>query len=204
MGKRVNLGILQPNTKAAAKALRFYDPELQNASNVHPPDPERLRRALLKAKKLFRAYQRQLGPLRSRMSAQTYHRFAQQRDPLFDSNLLSFSFGDWTSDRLRFSRVPSFETTIEARFLSFAMDSVHILKYRRIYAVRVDVPAERWFSWGDDKPELGSLLAHELTRAGRKAMNHRFLFVSGTTIDITCLNVQWSSQKLKHSQPRRR
>jgi hypothetical protein len=201
MRRTVDLRILQPNSKARVKALRFYDPELQDASNADPPDPERLKRALLKSKKLHRAYQRQLAQIRGSVSAQTYRRFAKKRDPLFDSNLLSFSFGDSVFSRGAISRWPSFEARIEVRFLSFEGGTVHILKYRGIYAMSIHVPHERWYAFPNSKPQIDSLLFHQVTSAGPKAIKHEFLFHSGTTIEIICGKMHWDSHKSKIARP---
>jgi hypothetical protein len=107
---------LQPNACAIPSPLRFYDPELQNALNVEPFDVERLQRARAKAKQLNAAYLGGLAELASRMSKRTFSLFSDPRDPMFDSDLVEFSFGD----------------------------SLMLLA-AGIKALSVNVPSERWF-----------------------------------------------------------
>jgi hypothetical protein len=70
------------------------DPELQNAWNEEPADPERLTRAIAKSRKLHSKYMKQLTKLRPRLNQHTCARFAAKHDSLFDSNLFEFTFGD--------------------------------------------------------------------------------------------------------------
>jgi hypothetical protein len=188
--------VIQPNPNSAVEPLTYYDPELQNASNIEPADPERLQRALKRAKQLQRDYLESLKGLRARLGQRTYGKFATESDPLFDSNLLEFTFGDQlgfaTSRRKARPRL-----SVRATFLSFERDKLHDLRYRNVESLRITVPTERWFDWGDGITELGSLLAHELIVSNDSLMSHKFLFVSGAVIFIAFGDVTWETRRAK-------
>ena len=84
------------------------DPELQNAWNEEPADPERLTRAIAKSRKLHSKYMKQLTKLRPRLNQHTCARFAAKHDSLFDSNLFEFTFGDRVVLITGILRLPSF------------------------------------------------------------------------------------------------
>jgi hypothetical protein len=183
--------VVQPNLKGLPEPLAYYDPELQNAWNEDAANPKRLERAVVRSRKLRAAYLKQLSSLRSRVNKRTYRLFSADRDPLFDSNLFEFTFGDYLGFATRLRKVrPHVE--IRAAFLSFEEDTLHELRYGGIQSLRVNVPDERWFERGGN--EIDSLLAHELLGAGKELMQHTCLFVSGTSIVIRCGQLSWSKR----------
>ena len=196
MPRDSELTIAQPSIKFVPKPLRYYDPELQNAGSPEEWNEEsyaRFRRAKDEAKRLRRAYQKQLAKLRPRLSKRTYSLFADERQPLFDSNLLEFAFGDSIS-KLR-TRGFRFATIVSAKFLGFDMKTIHLLRYRGINSLAINVPNERWYDWSD-ATAIDSLLANELIASSATLMEHRFLFSSGTTISIRFSEVRWDKRRL--------
>ncbi len=189
------LQIVQPNVNAAPRALKYYDPELQNASNSEPYDRARYEHALARGARLHREYIKQLRELRSRLSKRTYSLFADERGPLFDSNLVEFAFGDQLDGRKLGGGGWRPKTSARATFLSFDMKTIHVLRYQRIRSLKVNVPNERWFDMGSH--DIDSLLAHELTSPTRDLLQHQFLFVSGTSISLTFEQVVWSSKRVR-------
>lgn len=61
--------------------------------------------------------------------------------------------------------------------------------------MRINVPMERWFEWGDDVTEIGGLLAHELTSVGDALMQHQFLFTSGSGVTIVFAEMNWAARR---------
>ena len=153
----------------------------------------RYQQAKAKGERLHRSYLRQLAPLCSRLNERTYARFSDYRQPLFDSNLLEFTFGDAIGRVLTRNRWRP-RTSAQAKFLSFDLKTIHILSYRRVDFLFVDVPRERWFDMGGR--DIDSLLHDELTRVGRDRMQHRFLFASGAKESITFAEVKWVTKRL--------
>jgi hypothetical protein len=185
---------LLPNPAAIPTQLRFYDPELQNALNSEPWDPARFERARAKSRKLRDAYLKQLAKLAPRLSKRTFSRFSNSRNPLFDSDLLQFSFGDSLSHARIAPRINRFETSIQAIFRSFDGKTDHILSYKNIKSLNVTVPSERWFDMFGNR--ISSLLTDELTSARRHMMRHQFLFETGAVIVITFERVRWETKKV--------
>ena len=194
MEKR-SLTQLEPDESATPSPLRFYDPEIQNAWNAEPPDGERIERANQKAVKLKAAYVRQLADLAERMSKETYSRFSDPGQPLFDADLFKFSVGDALAHSEPRQRRMKLSTAVEATFCSFDGKTLHDLTYSGIAAVRVDVPNGRWFSWPTGRKRMDSLLADELTSLDPELMKHAFLFVSGATISIEFKKVNWKTRR---------
>jgi hypothetical protein len=195
------LSVVQANPKSVIEPLRYHDPELQVAWNIEPADPERLQRAMEKSKRLHAEYLEQLKRLRPRLNERTYARFSAERDPLFDNNLLEFTFGDRLGfAELRRKKRP--RLAVRVSFLAFEGDKLHELHYRDVDTLHVKVPQERWFDMGGYK-EIDSLLAHELTSANVSLMSHRFLFASGAAIAITFAEVFWGTRSVKRSSPGR-
>jgi hypothetical protein len=182
-----------PNPAAIPAQLRFYDPELQNALNSEPWDPARFERARAKSRGLHAAYLKQLAKLAPRLSKRTYSRFSDSRQPLFDGDLLQFSFGDSLSHSRNAPRRKRFETSIQVIFRSFDGKTEHILSYRNIKSLNVTVPSERWFNQVPNC--IHSLLADELTSAGQHLMRHHFLFVTGAVIVISFERVRWETRR---------
>ncbi|HWR15975.1 MAG TPA: hypothetical protein VN577_14195 [Terriglobales bacterium] len=176
---------------ANPEPLTYYDRELQNAWNAEPFDPDRLRRAHEKSKQLYRAYNKQLRKLRPRLAKRTYERFTDEKDPLFDSNLLEFTFGDALGTAKKAIVRPS-QAAVRATFLSFDEKTLHELRYRKLESLQVDLPTEPWFHWGGHK-QIDSLLSHELTANGRSLMQHKFLFASGAVIAVTFAEMTWKT-----------
>jgi hypothetical protein len=194
MEKR-SLKQLEPDESATPSSLRFYDPEIQNAWNAEPRDGERIERANQEASKLKAAYLRQLTDLSERISKETFSRFSDPRQPLFDADLFKFSVGDalgYSEPRQRRMRL---STAVEATFCSFDGKTLHDLTYSGIAAVRVDVPNGRWFSWPTGRNRMDSLLADELTSLDPQLMKHAFLFASGATISIECKRINWKTRR---------
>jgi hypothetical protein len=194
---------VQPNPNSVLEALTYYDPELQNALNLEPFDSERFERARAKSKQLHDEYIRQLEKLRSRLNQRTYARFADEREPLFDSNLFEFTFGDClgvaeTKRRARRSR-----TSASATFRSFDGKTLHVFRYRNIEFLRVNVTSERWFDMGGGG-QIDSLLAHELTGAPDALLQHKYLFASGAAICIGFSQVIWDTHRVSKQAPARR
>ena len=186
---------VQPNPAAIPAPLRYYDPELQNAWNVEPFDNERLMRAQTKGMKLHAAYLRQVATLAPRLSKQTFSHVAAIRSPLFDADLVAFSFGDLLGHAAPRKRRKRLETTVQATFRSFEEDKLHLLAYRNIAALNVNVPADRWFDAGGNK-RIDSLLADELTNVDATLMQHAFLFASGAAISIQFEHVSWKTKRI--------
>jgi hypothetical protein len=185
---------LQPNACAIPSPLRFYDPELQNALNVEPFDVERLQRARAKAKQLNAAYLGGLAELASRMSKRTFSLFSDPRDPMFDSDHVEFSIGDSLMLLAAGNRQKTLEMGVRATFRSFDGKTLHLLTYKGIKALSVNVPSERWFDqW---RSRIDSLLAHELTGEEVGYMQHAFLFASGAAISITFERVRWHTRQI--------
>lgn len=199
---RSELVVLQPNPNCVLEPLTYYDPELQNAGSAETSDPERLQRAIAKSEQLRAEYRNQLRKLRSRLNQRTYVRLEGAHDPLFDSNLLEFTFGD----RLGFSnkaRRTRLRTSVRATFLSFEEDTLHELRYRHIESLRVNVPVERWFEWGYGAKEIGNLLAHELTAVDDSLMQHKFLFTSGAAITVVFAEMAWDTRRAARTWSKR-
>jgi len=187
--------IIQPNPKSVIEPLKYYDPELQNAWNVEPADPERIERAMKRGQQLQRDYLQSLKSLRGRLGQRTYAKFADESDPLFDSNLMEFTFGDhlgYATLKRNFRARLSVRTT----FLSFEEDKLHHLHYQNVESLRITVPTERWYDWGNGINEIGNLLANELI-AANSLMSHSFLFTSGTVIFIEFARVTWEKSRAK-------
>jgi len=193
--------IIQPNPKSVIEPLKYYDPELQNAWNVEPADPERIERAMKRGQELQRDYLQTLKGLRERLAQRTYAKFADESNPLFDSNLMEFTFGDQVgfaeSKRKKRPRL-----SVRTTFLSFKEDKLHDLHYRNVESMQITVPTERWFDWGDGNPQLDSLLAHELTGAKNQPLSHQFLFASGARISIAFADVTWETRRAKRRSRR--
>jgi hypothetical protein len=189
---KVELVVQRPNPICVLEPLTYYDPELQNAGCEETSNPERLQRAFAKSEQLRAEYKKQLKNLRSRLNQHAYAHLMAERDPLFDSNLLQFTFGD----RLGFGnkvRRTRLRTSVRATFLNFEGDRLHELSYRHIESLRVNVPIERWFEWGDGVKAIDCLLAHELTGSGDSLMQHKFLFSSGAAIAIVFAGMNWNT-----------
>jgi hypothetical protein len=199
---KVELVVLQPNPNCVLEPLTYYDPELQNAGSAKTSDPERLQRAIAKSEQLRAEYRNQLKKLRSRLNQRTYSRLADAHDPLFDSDLLEFTFGD----RLGFSsKAPRtrLRTRVCATFLSFEQDILHQLRYRHIESLRVNVPVERWFAWSNGAKEIGNLLAHELTAVDESLMQHKFLFSSGAAVTVVFAEIAWDTRRAARTKSKR-
>jgi len=184
---------LQPNPSAVPAPLRFYDPELQNSLNAEPFDADRFQRARAKAKRLNTAYLEGISALGSQLSKRTLSLFADPREPMFDSDLLEFSLGDSLQHATVGSRRRRLELTVRATFRSFDEKTLHLLTYRGIKALNLNVPIERWFDMG--RSRIDSLLAHEITGEEIDLMQHAFLFVSGAAISITCEQIRWQTKR---------
>jgi len=188
------LEVVQPNPAAIPAPLRYYDPELQDAPNTEPYDADRYQRARAKAKQLNAAYIEELITLAPRLSKRTLSLFSDPQEPLFDADLFEFSFGDSTQYAEARSRRRKLKFAIRATFGSFDGDSLHLLSYRGIKGLTVNVPIERWYErWGN---RIDSLLSHELTSAG-DLMNHSFLFASGAALSITFERVSWQTKRIR-------
>jgi hypothetical protein len=198
MKKRI-LTNAQSNKLAIPRPLQFYDPELQEAWNAEPADPARLEKARDHARELHRAYLKQLPPLQPRLSMKTYLRFSDPRQPLFDSDLLEFAFGDAVSLHRKRSRRQRLKLSVRAQFRSFDEKSIHTLTYRRVVSLNANIPSDRWFDWGDG--QIDHLLADELTEADASSMRHTFLFASGTLISILFGAVTWESTRVLSKRP---
>jgi hypothetical protein len=112
---------------------------------------------------------------------------------MFDSDLLEFSFGDSIQYTTVSSRRRALEMTVEATFRSFDEKTLHLLTYKGIKALSVNVPAERWFAHG--RVRIDSLLSHELTSEENGLMQHAFLFASGASFLITSERVRWQTRR---------
>jgi hypothetical protein len=190
------LTLAQSNKRAIPQPLRFYDPELQEAWNADPFDPERLEKARQKASELHHAYLKHLQRLSPRLSKKTYQRFSDPRLPLFDSDLVEFAFGDLLGARLNTQRRTRPQLAIRALFRSFDEKTLHELKYRPVESLNANIPLERWFDWGDGRRRIDHLLADELTDAGGSQMQHTYLFASGTLISIRFGTVTWERTRI--------
>lgn len=190
-----DLVVVQPNPKGVPESLTYYDPELQNAWNVEPPDAERLARAIARSRKLRSEYMKQLTKLRSRLNQRTYARFATERDSLFDSNLYEFTFGDRVGFVAK-ARRKRLRTSVCATFLNFEGNKLHELRYQDIEFMHVNVPSLRWFEWPSRSgpKDIDSLLSHELTGGNYPLMQHKFLFASGATISIGFAQMTWETR----------
>jgi hypothetical protein len=184
---------IQPSPDAIPAPLQYYDPELQNSLNIEPFDEERFQRARVKSKKLHAAYLKEVSSLSPRLNKSTFLRFSDSRQPLFDSNLLEFSLGDSLSNAEMRCHRKTLEMVVQAEFRSFDEKILHRLTYKKIKALNVNVPSERWFEMG--RKNLDSLLADELTSVDAKLMQHSFLFASGATISITFERVRWETMR---------
>jgi len=185
------LVLIQPNPAAIPSPLRYYDPELQNALNTEPFDTDRFQHARSRAKELNAAYLKGLSSLASRLSKRTFALFADPKEPMFDSDLFEFSFGDSIQHTAVKSRRRTWEMTVQATFCSFDEKTLHLLAYRGVKALSVNVPAERWFA----SRRIESLLSHELTDEKSGLMQHAFLFASGAAISITFERVRWQTKR---------
>jgi len=85
------------------------------------------------------------------------------------------------------------EMVVQAKFRSFDEKILHLLTYKNIKALSVNVPSKRWFEMGWKR--MDSLLADELTSVDAKLMKHAFLFASGATISITSEWVRWETKR---------
>jgi hypothetical protein len=174
--------------------MKYYDRDLQDAWNTHPTDRRQIAQVEQKARLLRASYFDQLARLRPRLSARAYSLFSKEKDPLFDSNILSFTVGDGmdmlATDTFSFR----FRTGLELKLLNFDMDTVYSLSYREVRSMSLNLPDERWYGPDDD---FGSLLAHEVTAAGLESLRHEFLFTSGATIAIKFKKVLWSKRAVR-------
>jgi hypothetical protein len=186
------LVLIQPRSAATPAPLRYYDPELQNSFCVELFDADRLQRARAKAKELNAAYLKGLSSLAPRLSKRTFALFADPREPMFDSDLLEFSFGDSIQYEAVRGRRRTLEMIVRAAFRSFDEKTLHLLTYKGVRALSVNVPEERWFAGG--RSRIDSLLAHELTGEENDLMKHAFLFASGAAISITFERVRWHTK----------
>ena len=189
------LKIVQPNPNVNPASLRYYDPELQNAGNREPFDREGFDRAAQNSRELRKAYLQQLSGLAPRLSKRTYSLLANPEEPLFDSDLLQFSFGDSLTYAAKSKRRRRLSTTVQAVFRNFHEDALHTLAYEGIESLKVNVPTERWFDMGQKK--IDNLLAHELTDSDGRQMLHSFLFASGATVSITFERMNWKTQRIE-------
>jgi hypothetical protein len=185
----------QPNPKAIPAPLQYYDPELQDALNAEPYDADRFQRARAKSKQLHAAYMKQLVALAPRLSKRTFSLFSDPKQPLFDSDLLRFSFGDSLGYAAKTRRRRRLEISVQAIFGSFDGEILNELTYKGIEFVKANVPVERWYQMGVNK--IDSLLADELTSADANLMQHAFLFASGATISITFERVIWKTMRYR-------
>ena len=189
------LSLVQPNRKAIPPPLRYYDPELQDALNVEPFDEDRLQRARAKAVRLNSAYLEEISGLAPRLSRRTFSKFSDPRQPLFDSDLLEFAFGDslgypvTTKGRQR-----TLMMAVRAAFRSFNEKLIHVLTYSDVDSLSVNVPAETWYA-RCGKKRIDCLLADELTSVDSGLMSHAFLFVSGASVSITFERVRWETKR---------
>ena len=117
--KKLGLEQVQPNASAVPPPLRYYDPELQNASNAEPFDKERFRLACEKAKELDAAYLRQVIHLADRVSKRTLSLLSDPTKPLFDADLFEFSVGDALEYMVSTKRRAAASTSVRATFCSF-------------------------------------------------------------------------------------
>jgi hypothetical protein len=83
----------------------------------------------------------------------------------------------------------------EAKFLSFDFATMHILTYRLVDSLRINVPAKRWFDMGNRN--FGSLLHDELTASRRQLMQHRFQFSSGARVGLHLVRRDWMTKAVR-------
>jgi hypothetical protein len=185
----------QSNKSAIPHPLRYYDPELQEAWNAEPFDSARVEKARQSARKLHKAYLKQIEALASRISKSAYLRFSDPRELLFDSDLLEFEFGDSLGASLKGLRRNSLKLSVRALFSSFDGKTLHELKYEQVASLNANIPTERWFDVGNGR--VDSLLADELTDVNGSLMQHTFLFASGTLISVRFGAVSWKSSRVR-------
>jgi hypothetical protein len=188
---------LQPDIAAAPSPLRFYDPELQNASNVEPFDAVRFQRAMQKANQLQEEYLLQIADFADRLSKRTLSLISDPKHPLFDADLFEFSVGDALKYSVPRKRRVSPSASVRATFCSFDQRTLHVMTYTRIASMNIDFPGDRWFDWPTDITRFDSLLADEVTAVDAKLMKHAFLFVSGATISIEFEQIKWDTRRNK-------
>jgi hypothetical protein len=177
------------------KALKYYDPELQNAANSD--DAERYRTALRKHARLRNSYLRHLGMIRDRVSRAAYARLSAERNPLFDNNLLAFTVGDGFGNVLS-TKGWNPKTRAEASFVDFDLKKVHLLSYSGLDCLQLNMPHEQWFDSGNRRNrDIDSLIHNELTAAGSDLLRHTFLFTTGTTIEITFRKLRWITKPFR-------
>jgi hypothetical protein len=70
-----------------------------------------------------------LNALVSRLSKQTFSLFSDPREPLFDADLLKFSFGDSLQYAAARSRRRVLKMAVRAVFGSFDEETLHTLTY---------------------------------------------------------------------------
>jgi hypothetical protein len=185
----------QSNKSAIPPPLRYYDPELQEAWNAEPFDSARVEKARQNARKLRKAYFKQIEALASRISKNAYLRFSDPRGLLFDSDLLKFEFGDSLGAPLNGLRRNSLKLSVSALFGSFDGKTLHELKYKQVASLNANIPTERWFDMGNGR--VDSLLADELTDVNGSLLQHTFLFASGTLISVQFGTVSWKSTRVR-------
>jgi hypothetical protein len=160
----------------------------------HEDDEKRCLLAAAKSDRLHAAYLKQVADLRSRMSERTFARFADKRQPLFDSDLLEFAFGNALGYAIKMDRRRTLRTAVQAKFRSFDYKTLHFLTYKDVEALNANVPDQRWFDMGGPK-KIDNLLADELTSVHSRLMQHSFLFASGATISIRFEHVRWETKR---------
>ena len=149
--------------------------------------------------KRLAAYRKQLGRLRSRLSARSYRFFAEET--LHDGRLISLNVLDLPGSRVGDAdahRRPNLPD-VEIRAVNGKQDKLYVLKYARVRKFQLDYPS--------DKPlfhlagtGIGWWEYDELTAAGRKHLRHEVLFSSGSTLLIEFEKVVCKCEPL---EPRR-
>ncbi len=190
----------QSNYSAIPQPLRFYDPELQEALNAEPFDSSRYEKARQNARALHQAYLKQMKVLEPRLSKKAYRMFADPTQPLFDSDLLEFAFGDSVGVSPKSSRRNRLRLSIRAVFRSFDENLLHKLSYRKVTSLHANIPVERWFDSGDGR--IDSLLADELVGLSGSLLEHTFLFVSGARITVQFGSVGWETTRALQKKAR--
>lgn len=179
------------------KPLTYYDPELQNAANSE--DADRYRSALRKHARLRASYLRHLSTIRDRVPRAAYARLIAEKNPLFDSNLLTFTVGDGFGNvSARKGWNP--KTRIEAKFVDFDLRRVHTLTYSGLHCLSFDMPREQWFdSYDPSDRDLNSMIHEELTAVSKDLLRHTFLFTTGTMIEITFRKLHWTTSPFRRN-----
>jgi hypothetical protein len=191
--------------------MKILNPIILKEANLKwgAPEQEKLFR---KWRKNLLKYDRSLPALRPRLSKQAWEYFKKnESQPLFDSNLISFTTGETLSSKIAKSPF-AFSSKLhsvhaEAKFLDFGERVIYTFRYRDINHINMTLPREyiQQITFLQKQPitklvrcsgKFDSLYVEEISAAGRDHLRHELFFKSEAIIAIEFRKISVLRQRI--------